>query len=445
MITVYIIVAALAGGIIAWLAAKQNMLKKFNEKESEVRLLTDRESRDVARISELEAKVAAERSKAEESGVKLATMEADFRNLNEKLLTQKTEITEMQQRLTSEFKVLANEILKQHAAEFTQSNQKNIGDILNPLKEKIKDFEDKVQKAYEQEGRDKTSLKTEILHLLELNKRLSEDAESLTKALKGDVKKQGNWGEMVLERVLERSGLVKGENYLREYTAINRHGEAIRPDVVIKLPDSKHIIVDAKVSLVAYEAFVSADDQGVKDKFLRQHIDALRSQIKILSEKDYQGSEMFDTPDFVLLFMPMESAFSLALQNDPELFGFAWDRKIVIVSPTTLLATLMTISAIWKQEKQTQNALEIARQGGALYDKFVAFIADLEKMGNQMKQLEGTYSEAKNKLTEGRGNLVVRAESLRKLGAKVSKVIPANYLNESDESIESIEDLADNS
>jgi len=442
MVIGYIIAGALAGGIIAWLTARQNILKKLNEKESEIRLLTDRELRQADRCSELETEVAAERAKAEESNVKSATMEADFRNLNEKLLTQKIEIAEMQQRLTSEFKVLANEILKQHATEFTQSNQKNIGEILNPLKEKIKDFEEKVQKAYEQEGRDKTSLKTEIMHLLELNKRLSEDAENLTKALKGDVKKQGNWGEMVLERVLERSGLVKGENYLREYTAINRHGEAIRPDVVIKLPDNKHIIVDAKVSLVAYEAYVSADDQGVKDKFLRQHIDALRSQIRILSEKDYQGSEMFDTPDFVLLFMPMESAFSLALQNDPELFGFAWDRKIVIVSPTTLLATLMTISAIWKQEKQTQNALEIARQGGALYDKFVAFIADLEKMGTQMKQLEGTYSEAKNKLSDGRGNLVVRAESLRKLGAKVSKVIPANYLNES---IESIEDLTDNS
>jgi DNA recombination protein RmuC len=442
MIVVYIILSALFAGILAWLTTRQGMLKKLHEKESEIRMLQDRESRFAARSCELEAEVIAERTKAEESTVKLAGMEADFRNVNEKLLTQKSEIAEMQQRLTSEFKVLANEILKQHASEFTQSNQKNIGDILNPLKEKIKDFEEKVQKAYEQEGRDKTSLKTEILHLLELNKRLSEDAENLTKALKGDVKKQGNWGEMVLERVLERSGLAKGENYLREYTAINRHGEAIRPDVVIKLPDNKHIIVDAKVSLVAYEAYVSADDQGVKDKFLRQHIDSLRSQIKILSEKDYQGSEMFDTPDFVLLFMPMESAFSLALQNDPELFGFAWDRKIVIVSPTTLLATLMTISAIWKQEKQTLNALEIARQGGALYDKFVAFIADLEKMGTQMKQLESTYSEARNKLSEGRGNLVVRAESLRKLGAKVSKVIPAGYLNESGESSE---DLTDNS
>ena len=436
MTAVYIILGALAGSIIAWLAARQNLLKKINEKDSETRLLADREARLASRCRELEAEVVTERSKADESIIKLATQEADFINLNEKLLTQKIEIAEMQQKLTSEFKVLANEILKQHATEFTQSNQKNIGEILNPLKEKIKDFEEKVQKAYEQEGRDKTSLKTEILHLLELNKRLSEDAENLTKALKGDVKKQGNWGEMVLERVLERSGLVKGENYLREYTAINRHGEAIRPDVVIKLPDSKHIIVDAKVSLVAYEAYVSADEQGAKDKFLRQHIEALRSQIKILSEKDYQGSEMFDTPDFVLLFMPMESAFSLALQNDPELFGFAWDRKIVIVSPTTLLATLMTISAIWKQEKQTLNAMEIARQGGALYDKFVAFIADLEKMGTQMKQLEGTYSEARNKLTDGRGNLVVRAESLRKLGAKVSKVIPTAFLHESNESIE---------
>lgn len=428
MEALYITAGIMAGGFITWLILRVNFLRKTNEKESNIKVLTDRGLHLNQQYAEIQQEVNTVRSKSDELLVKLAGSETENRNLLEKLSTQKTEIAEMQQQLTSEFRNLSNDILKQHSTEFTQSNQKNIGEILNPLKEKIKEFEDKVQRAYDQEGRDKVSLKTEIVHLLELNRKLSEDAENLTKALKGDVKKQGNWGEMILERVLERSGLVNGENYLREYSAINQRGENIRPDVVVKLPDNKHIIVDAKVSLVAYEAYVNSDDPTIKEKFLRQHIEALRNQIKILSEKGYQGSAMFDTPDFVLLFLPMESAFSIALQNDPELFGFAWDRKIVIVSPTTLLATLMTISAMWKQEKQTQNALEIARQGGALYDKFVAFIGDLDKMGLQMNQLQGAYAEARNKLSEGRGNLVVRVESLRKLGAKVSKKIPAQYL-----------------
>ncbi len=441
MTALYIIVGVLAGSILAWLILRVEFLRKTNEKESDIRLLSDREMRLVQQCADLQQEVLAERLKSDVLRVKLAGSETEYRNISDKLGTQKTEIAEMQQQSKAEFRNLANDILKEHAAEFTQHNQKNIGEILNPLKEKIKEFEDKVQHAYDQEGRDKASLRTEITHLLELNRKLSEDAENLTKALKGDVKKQGNWGEMILERVLERSGLVKGENYLREYTAINRRGETIRPDVVIKLPDHKHIIVDAKVSLVAYEAYVSHDEPAVKEKFLRQHIEALRNQIRILGEKDYQGSAMFDTPDFVLLFLPMESAFSIALQNDPELFAFAWDRKIVIVSPTTLLATLMTISAMWKQEKQTQNALEIARQGGALYDKFVAFIGDLDKMGLQMNQLQGSYAEAKNKLSGGRGNLVVRAESLRKLGAKVSKKMPTQYLAEA---IETDEDVTEN-
>ena len=438
MAALYIMAAIMAGSFITWLILRANFLRKTNEKESDIRLLTDRGLRLNQQCAELQQEVIAERSNADSFRVRLSGSETENKNLIEKLSTQKAEIAEMQQQLTSEFRNLANDILKQHATEFTQSNQKNIGEILNPLKEKIKEFEDKVQHAYDQEGRDKVSLKTEIIHLLELNRKLSEDAENLTRALKGDVKKQGNWGEMILERVLERSGLVNGENYLREYTATNQRGETIRPDVVIKLPDNKHIIVDAKVSLVAYEAYVSADEPAVKEKFLRQHIEALRNQIKILSEKDYQGSAMFDTPDFVLLFLPMESAFSIALQNDPDLFGFAWDRKIVIVSTTTLLATLMTISAMWKQEKQTQNALEIARQGGALYDKFVAFIGDLDKMGLQMNQLQSAYTEARNKLSEGRGNLVVRAESLRKLGAKVSKKMPAQYLAEAIETDDEI-------
>jgi DNA recombination protein RmuC len=224
MAALYIITGIITGCLVTWLVLRANLMRVSNEKESDIRLLTDRELRLNQQCQELQKEVNSERSKAETLQVKLAGSDAEYRNLLEKLTSQKEEIAGMQQQLTSEFKNLANEILKQHASEFTQSNQKNIGEILNPLKEKIKEFEEKVQRAYDQEGRDKVSLKTEIIHLLELNRKLSEDAENLTKALKGDVKKQGNWGEMILERVLERSGLVNGENYLREYTAVNQHG-----------------------------------------------------------------------------------------------------------------------------------------------------------------------------------------------------------------------------
>jgi DNA recombination protein RmuC len=282
--------------------------------------------------------------------------------------------------------------------------------------------------VYDVETRDKISLKQEVKNLFELNRKLSEDAENLTKALKGDLKKQGNWGEIVLERVLERSGLTKGQEYETQASTRGEDGQLLRPDVIIHLPEEKHLIIDSKVSLLAYENFIRSDDETEKSRFMRQHVDSIRAHIRGLNEKKYQSAKDFDTPDFVLMFLPVEPAFSAALQTDPELFSFAWERKIVMVSPTTLLATLKTVASIWKQEKQTRNAVEIARQGGNLYDKFVSFIEDLQKLGNQLNTAQRTLDEATKKLHTGSGNLVVRAERLRKLGVKTGKTLPSQYL-----------------
>jgi DNA recombination protein RmuC len=311
-------------------------------------------------------------------------------------------------------------------------NQKNIGDILNPLKEKIQNFEKKVEDTYQKGIKDQTDLKAELKKLYDLNSKISEEANNLTRALKSDSKKQGNWGEVILERVLERSGLVKGQEYDTQVTARSESGELIRPDVIIYLPEKKHIIIDSKVSLLAYEAYINEDDQQERENHLRQHVDSIRSHVKGLSEKNYTHADGFDTPDFVLLFMPIESAFSAAIQADVDLFNFAWEKKIVMVSPTTLLATLRTIASIWKHEKQTRNAMEIAALGGALYDKFVGFHEDLISIGVQIGKLSKTYDDAKNKLKEGRGNLISQAEKLKNMGAKTTKSIPAKFLEDYD-------------
>jgi DNA recombination protein RmuC len=353
-----------------------------------------------------------------------ARAEADFGNLQEKLESQKKEMENLQQKFTTEFENIAAKILKQNTVDFSVSNQKNISDLLSPLKEKIQVFEKKVEDTYEKGLKDQTDLKAELKKLHDLNLKISDEANNLTKALKGDVKKQGNWGEMILERILERSGLTEGREYSKQVSVLSENGQRFQPDVVIHLPDQKHIVVDSKVSLVAYERLVNADEEKDRSVFVKEHLQSVRNHIKILSEKHYQYSPVFNSPDFVLLFIPIESSFSIAVQEDQELFLYAWDNKVVLVSPSTLLATLRTIASIWQQENQTRNALEIARQSGALYDKFVAFIADMESIGKSIDSTRKTYDQATNKLYMGSGNLVKRAETIRKLGAKTTKELP---------------------
>lgn len=362
--------------------------------------------------------------------VEVAKLKTLNDNLTEKLENQQSEIENQQKRLTAEFENIANKIMKQRSDEFSASNQKNIGDLLNPLKEKIQLFEKKVDETYDKELRDKISLKEEVRKLTELNARVSEEASNLTKALKGDVKKQGNWGEIILERVLERSGLTKGQEYEREEVVEGADRSVQRPDVILHLPDNKHIIIDSKVSLVAYERYITAENEEKQMLSAKEHINSIRSHVKLLSEKNYQNAQNINTPDFVLMFIPIEASFSVAVQGDSELFSYAWERKIVIVSPTTLLATLRTISSIWKQENQTKNAQEIARLSGTLYDKFIGFTEDMVKIKNNLDRTSSAYDDAVKKMKDGSGNIIRTAEKIKELGAKTgNKSLPAGFDN----------------
>lgn len=403
----------------ATLAKAQMLEQQISELKTQEQILT----------ASNEEKLNQERAKSESLGRTLAGMKTENEHLVQKLSEQKEELNHLNERFTKEFENLANKILDEKSQKFTEQNRTNLDIILNPLKDRIKEFEDKVDKTYKAESDERVTLKAEIKNLVELNKQISEEANQLAQALKGDNKQQGNWGEMVLEKVLERSGLKAGQEYKMEVATTNSDNVKIRPDAVIYLPDNKHIIVDSKVSLVAYSACVSASNEDDRMKFLKAHIESLRNHVKILSDKNYQTAAGLESPDFVLLFVPIESSFSLAVQGDAELFNYAWDRKIVIVSPSTLLATLRTIASIWKQERQTKNALEIADEGGKLYDKFVSFVEDLIKVGNSIKKSQGDYEDAMKKLYDGTGNLVRRAEKMKELGAKTTKQIPQNLLD----------------
>lgn len=351
-------------------------------------------------------------------------------NLNLRLKEHKQEVEELQKKFTTEFENIANKLLKQNTTDFAEANQKRLDEILKPLRENIKTFEQKVDDKYEKELKERTSLLEQIKSLSDLNQQMREDAQSLTKALKGDSKTQGNWGELILEKILESSGLIKGEEYEKEDFYTNQTGGGSRLDVIIKLPDDKQIIIDSKVSITAYTNYIDTDDETEKEIQIKAHIASVKSHIDLLSKKDYSQIPGLNTPDFVLMFMPSEPSFSFTLQNDANIYNYAWDKKIVIVSPTTLLATLKTVASVWKQERQTKNALEIARQSGALYDKFVGFIGNLEKIQKGISSSQTAYDDALKQLSTGSGNLIGRAEKIRTLGAKTSKQIDSKYTEE---------------
>ncbi|PZQ29035.1 MAG: DNA recombination protein RmuC, partial [Ectopseudomonas oleovorans] len=318
--------------------------------------------------------------------------------------------------LRAQFSELATKIFDEREQRFAETSQQRLGQLLDPLKERIQAFEKRVDESYQQEARERFSLSKELERLQQLNQRLGDEATNLTRALKGQ-KTQGNWGELVLERVLEHAGLEKGREYHTQVSLKGAGGERFQPDVLIRLPGDRQVIVDAKVSLSAYQQYVAAADEPVRQQALKQHLISLRSHLKGLSGKDYQRLEGLHSLDFVLLFVPIEAAFAAALQAEPDLFREAFEQQVVIVSPTTLLATLRVIDSLWRQERQGQNAREIAERAGQLYDKFVAFVADLDEMGSRLQQLDKAYASARNKLVDGRGNLIGRVENLKLLGA----------------------------
>lgn len=361
-----------------------------------------------------------------------AEHKSSIHHLKENLDSQEQNLIELQKKFTLQFENMANRIFEEKTRKFTAQNKENLGQLLTPFSERIKTFEEAVKSNQLESTKERTSLTEQIKHLTDLNQKMRSDAQNLTKALKGDNKTQGNWGEFILERILEESGLVNGQEYFTQHTDQNDQGSTVRPDVVINLPEKKHLIIDSKVSLVAYEQYVSSDDDEYKAKALKLHLESLKSHIKGLSEKNYHSSKSLDSPEFVLLFIPIESSFSIAIQADNELYKYAWEKKVVIVSPSTLLATLRTIASVWKQERQTKNAIEIARQAGKLYDKFVGFIADMKKIKQRLEQGNEAYDAAMNKLSSGSGNLIVSTEKLKKLGAKASKALPEDIVENSD-------------
>ena len=430
-----ILLGIAAGFVIGWLITKNksysavsDFQKQISESEREKAMLNERTIQQKLQLDSITSNLEEERKNSLDLNWQLAQKKTTNENLLQKLTDQKSELEDLQKKFKTEFENIANKILEEKSFKFTEQNKTNLDIILNPLKEKIKDFEDKVERSYKIESTERISLKEQIRLLMDQNKELSTEANNLTRALKGDVKKQGNWGEVILERILERSGLVKDQEYKSQVSSVNDDGRRIQPDVIVFLPDEKHIVIDAKVSLIAYEAMVNCTDDDERSKCIQQHITSVKNHIKILAEKNYQLSSGLNSPDFVLLFMPIESSFSSAIQADNELYNFAWDRKIVIVSPTTLLATLRTISSIWKQERQTRNALEIAERAGRLYDKFAGFTEDMLKVGSKLIDSKTSYDDAMKKLSEGSGNLVSSVEKIKSLGAKASKSIAPKLL-----------------
>ncbi len=350
----------------------------------------------------------------------------------DKFQEQKNEIAEIKRQFNNEFQVIANKILEEKTQKFTETNHRSLGLILDPLKEKIKLFEEKVDKNYNQEAAERNSLKGVVLQLVEQSLKIKDEANSLTKALKGDTKKQGNWGEVILERVLERSGLMRDREFRLQVSLMDTDGRRMQPDAIIDLPEDKHLIVDSKVSLIAYERWVNAETDEDRAIFAKQHVQSVENHVKELSAKNYHELYGIESPEFVLLFMPIESALSMSVAEKPDLFSDAWDRKVVIVSPSTLLATLRTIASIWKQERQTRNVIEIAKEAGSLYDKFVSFLNDMEQVQNQLERALKSHEDATKKLSTGAGNVIGKVEKLKRLGAKANKQIDSKFLDEED-------------
>ncbi|NKI32632.1 DNA recombination protein RmuC [Croceivirga thetidis] len=368
----------------------------------------------------------------EQLGNQIVRYQADLENLQRLNSEQKEEVEKLQEKFTKEFENLANKILDEKSEKFTKQNKVNIENILTPLDKKIKEFEKKVEENQKQSFGINAALKEQLRLLQEQNLKITKEAENLTKALKGDSKMQGNWGELVLERVLEKSGLEKDREYSVQQSFKLEDGSRVMPDVIIHLPDGKKMVVDSKVSLTDYERYTNAKDED-KPKYLKDHINSLKKHVEQLSAKKYEDLYEMESPDFVLLFVPIEPAFAIAINEDNAIYNKAFEQNIVIVTPSTLLATLRTIDTMWSNEKQQRNAIEIARQAGALYDKFEGFVTDLTKVGKKMDEAKTEYRGAMNKLVEGRGNIVTSIQKLKKMGAKAKKSIPEPILKRAEE------------
>ncbi|WP_213522889.1 DNA recombination protein RmuC [Nonlabens sp.] len=460
----FLTIGVLIGAVVAWFFAKTRFAGTINLLESEKNQLDSQlsklqpalEERDQLRHenSQYSAQLEQKLENLQELAGRLQRLDKEYReiaiekeNLNILLAEQRTafakaeekhteaqgEIEKLNEKFTKEFENLANKILDEKSIKFTDQNKKNIEQILSPLQEKIISFEKRVEDTHKDTIDRQSALKQQILGLKELNQQMSKETNNLTKALKGDSKMRGNWGELVLERVLEKSGLEKGSEYEVQQSIKTEDGRSLFPDVVIHLPGGKKMVIDSKVSLNAYERFINEEDEELQQRYLKEHVASLKKHVTDLSGKNYHDYHI-ESPDFVLLFVPIEPAFAMALNLDGNLYSEAFDKNIVIVTPTTLLATLRTIDTMWQNEKQQKNALDIAIAAGALYDKFVGLTEDLIKVGTQMDTVQKTYKSSMNKLTVGSGNLVGRIERLKRLGAKANKSLNEKLVNRAIES-----------
>ncbi len=425
-------IAAFAAGLVAaGFGVYWQMKMRFESKEAQFRMQSD------ADMAVMKAEMAMlEERQSELQGVREALTEAqDVAHQaeleQERLKEQMKALQEAKQEMKHEFEALANRILDEKSKKFAEQNQSSLGQLLNPLREQMGDFRKKIETVYLDETKERVALKEQIEHLMKTNQQVSEEANQLAKALRGDNKAQGDWGEMILETVLEKSGLREGQEYATQTSFTNAEGARLRPDVVVHLPGQKDIIIDSKVSLKAYEQVVNSESDVERDAALKRHVVSIKTHIDGLAKKEYADLTGSNSLDFILLFVPIESAFNLALEAEPDLFTKAFEKRILVVTPTTLLATLRTIEHNWRFQEQSDNAMKIAEGASKLYDKFVGFSEDMVKIGKEMDKAKSTYDAAMGKLSEGRGNLVRQTENLKKLGVKAKKQIDAQLLENS--------------
>jgi len=442
MSILFILIGIAAGYAIAYFKHKSSQALSpeeaevlENEREQAMQTISRLEERNdnlSAQLEEVQKEEKEADRRANEAEKKLAELNADYRNLKERLSEQKEDMENLQERFKDEFENLANKILEEKSKKFTEQNKEKLDQLLKPLGEKMEEFKKKVEETHKEDIEGRSSLKQHLEHLKEMNQQMAKEAKDLTKALKGESKTQGSWGEVILQRILEKSGLTKGREYEIQESHTTDEGRRLQPDVVVHLPDEKRLVIDSKVSLTAYERMTSAEDEAERESALKQHVASLRSHVKGLSSKNYEQLYGGNSPDFVLMFVPIESAFGVALQQDSSLYYDAFDKNIVIVSPSTLLATLATIDSVWKQEYQSKNAQEIAERGGALYDKFVLFVESMQDIGQRIRQTRESYDKAMGRLSEGRGNVIRQVEMLRELGAKSSKNMPPELADQNE-------------
>ena len=408
---------------LAELSLREKLLARENELSSAIQSWNNSDNQNASLRQELQT--------LRETKAKLETsLELERKQYGEKL----TLLNESKEQLSVAFKNIANEIFDDKSKKLVDNNKESLATVLSPLQDKIRQFEKRVEDTYDKESQQRFSLAREIKQLQQMNTQISEDAVNLTNALKGDNKAQGNWGEMILETLLENSGLVKGREYEVQVSLQSTEGGKFQPDVVVHLPESRDIIIDSKVSLKAWDAYCSTDDVDEKAGFLKQHVQSVRSHVKGLSGKDYQNLAGISTLDYVFLFMPIDAAYSVAIQSDPGLSQYAFEKNIVFVSPTMLLTTLKLAQNLWRLDQQNRNAVEIAEKAGALYDKFVNFVGDLEDVGARIDSSKKSYENAHKKLRSGTGNLIRRVEDLKTLGAKTSKKLEREALAEEEPS-----------